>query len=51
MLSCDVQAEAQLHVGSGIVFHVDETEYRCWVWFGAADELPDGHTLLSVRVL
>lgn len=22
----------------GIVFHVGETEYRCWVWAGAADE-------------
>lgn len=23
----------------GIVFHVEETEYRCWVWAGAADEV------------
>ncbi|WP_396645484.1 hypothetical protein [Microbacterium sp.] len=24
----------------GIVFRVEETEYRCWVWVGAVDELP-----------
>lgn len=23
----------------GIVFRVDETEHRCWVWVGAVDEL------------
>lgn len=22
----------------GIIFHVEETEYRCWVWVGAVDE-------------
>ncbi|WP_367147240.1 hypothetical protein AB0870_08460 [Microbacterium proteolyticum] len=22
----------------GIVFHIEGTEYRCWVWAGAADE-------------
>lgn len=22
----------------GIVFHVGETEHRCWVWIGAVDE-------------
>lgn len=23
----------------GIIFHVENVEYRCWVWAGAVDEL------------